>query len=61
MMLPLPLVRKLLPLLQVGCAGLESGAAPILEKLAPVTADLLRWWFQQDCIDGQAATRSERG
>ncbi len=54
MMLPLPLVRKLLPLLQAECAGLENGAAPILEKVTPVTADLLRWWFQQDCIDGRA-------
>ena len=47
----LPLVKALTPRLQVECAGLESGHAPILEKVTPVTADLLRWWFQQDCCD----------
>ncbi|MEI6193617.1 MAG: DEAD/DEAH box helicase family protein [Verrucomicrobiota bacterium] len=47
----LPLVRALTPRLQADCAGLESGNAPILEKVTPVTADLLRWWFQQDCCD----------
>lgn len=34
--------------------GLEAGNAPILEKVTPVTADLLRWWFQQDCMDGRS-------
>jgi len=53
-MLGLPLVRSLQAILQAECAGLENGAAPILEKVTPVTADLLRWWFQQDCIDGRA-------
>jgi type III restriction enzyme len=47
----LPLVKSLTPLLQAQCAGMESGNAPILEKVTPVTADLLRWWFQQDCCD----------
>lgn len=32
---------------------MEKGAAPILEKVSPVTADLLRWWFQQDCMDAR--------
>jgi len=50
----LPLVKSLTPRLQIECAGLESGAAPILEKVSPVTADLLRWWFQQDCVDARA-------
>ncbi|MCX6911325.1 MAG: DEAD/DEAH box helicase family protein, partial [Verrucomicrobia bacterium] len=50
----LPLVRSLLPKIQAECAGLESGSAPILERVSPVTADLLRWWFQQDCVDGRA-------
>jgi type III restriction enzyme len=49
----LPLVKALTPRLQAECAGLESGNAPILEKVTPVTADLLRWWFQQDCCDGR--------
>jgi len=30
---------------------LEKGSAPILERVTPLTADLLRWWFQQDCCD----------
>jgi hypothetical protein len=47
----LPLVKSLTPRLQAECAGLESGTAPILEKVTPVTAELLRWWFQQDCCD----------
>ncbi len=47
----LPLVKALTPRLQADCAGLESGNAPILQKVTPVTADLLRWWFQQDCCD----------
>jgi type III restriction enzyme len=47
----LPLVRALTPRLQADCAGLEKGSALILEKVTPLTADLLRWWFQQDCCD----------
>jgi type III restriction enzyme len=50
----LPLVRALTPRVQAECAGLETGSAPILEKVTPVTADLLRWWFQQDCVDARA-------
>jgi type III restriction enzyme len=49
----LPLVKSLTLRLQAECAGLDSGNAPILEKVTPVTADLLRWWFQQDCCDGR--------
>ncbi len=50
-MMMLPLVKALTPRLQADCAGLESGSAPILQKVTPVTADLLRWWFQQDSCD----------
>ena len=50
---PSPLVRALHPVILTECAGLESGSAPILEKVTPVTADLLRWWFQQDCQDAR--------
>ena len=59
MMLGLPLVRSLQPKVQADCVGLENGAAPILEKVSPVTADLLRWWFQQDCIDGRTVNFHE--
>jgi type III restriction enzyme len=55
----LPLVKSLTPRLQAECAGLESGNAPILEKVTPVTADLLRWWFQQDCCDARAVNFHE--
>ncbi len=50
-MMMLPLVKALTPRLQVDCACLESGNAPILQKVTPVTADLVRWWFQQACCD----------
>jgi type III restriction enzyme len=49
----LPLVRALKSRLEAECAGLEKGSAPMLEKVSPVTADLLRWWFQQDCMDAR--------
>jgi type III restriction enzyme len=49
----LPLVSALTPLVKNECAGLENGAAPILEKVTPITADLLRWWFQADCCDAR--------
>jgi type III restriction enzyme len=49
----LPLVRALSSRIAAECAGLESGSAPMLEKVSPVSADLLRWWFQQDCVDAR--------
>ena len=55
----LPLVQYLTPLVEKECAGLETGAAPILEKVTPVTADLLRWWFQRDCCDARAVNFHE--
>ena len=30
------------------CIGLESGAADILERVTPTTAELLKWWFGED-------------
>lgn len=32
------------------CIGLESGAADILERVTPTTADLLKWWFGEDMV-----------
>ena len=49
----LPLVEYLSQRIATECAGLDTGAAPILEKVTPVTADLLRWWFQRDCCDAR--------
>jgi hypothetical protein len=42
-MMMLPLVRALTPHIAKECAGLDAGNAPILEKVTPVTADLLRF------------------
>ncbi|MDR0353534.1 MAG: DEAD/DEAH box helicase family protein [Opitutaceae bacterium] len=50
----LPLVQFLSQRVAAECDGLENGSAPMLEKVTPVTADLLRWWFQQDCRDTRA-------
>lgn len=49
----LPLVRALSARVAEESAGLESGSAPLLGKVSPVTADLLRWWFQSDCVDAR--------
>ncbi len=32
------------------CLGLESGAADILERVRPTTAELLLWWFGDDMV-----------
>lgn len=50
----LPLVQALSARIAEESAGLESGRAPMLEKVSPGTADLLRGWFQQDCVDARA-------
>lgn len=55
----LPLVKPLAARVAEACVGLETGTAPILEQVTPVTADLLRWWFQQDCIDARATNFHE--
>ncbi|MFN3634353.1 MAG: DEAD/DEAH box helicase [Rhizobium rhizophilum] len=47
----LTLARKLTERVAEACAGLEEGAAPILDQVSPTTAELLKWWFQQDFID----------
>ena len=33
------------------CSGLEDGTAEILNLVSDTTAELLRWWFQQDYMD----------
>ncbi|MDA8008838.1 MAG: DEAD/DEAH box helicase family protein [Pirellulales bacterium] len=33
--------------------GLEDGAAPVLEKVSPTTAELLRFWFAREWTDGR--------
>lgn len=47
----LTLARNLTARAAEACAGLESGSAPILEQVSPTTAELLKWWFQDDFRD----------
>lgn len=47
----LTLARKLTEATKAQCIGLESGNALILEQVTSTTAELLKWWFQQDFID----------
>ena len=44
----LTLARKLTERAAEACAGLESGSAPILSLVSETTAELLKWWFQDD-------------
>ena len=50
---PLMLARALGERTNALCAGLEGGAAPILEQVTPVTAELLRWWFGDEARDSR--------
>jgi type III restriction enzyme len=47
----LTLAHKLTERVAEACLGLESGAAPILAQVSETTAELLKWWFQQDFVD----------
>jgi type III restriction enzyme len=47
----LTLARKLTDRVAEACAGLESGSAAILDQVSPTTAELLKWWFQEDFKD----------
>lgn len=50
----LTLAKNLTAKVQEACTGLENGNAPILGKVTPTTAELMKWWFQQDFIDLRA-------
>lgn len=47
----LTLARKLTATVAEACNGLEAGTAAILDKVSPTTAELLKWWFQEDFRD----------
>ena len=47
----LTLAQKLTDRVAEACKGLESGNAAILDQISPTTADLLKWWFQEDFKD----------
>jgi type III restriction enzyme len=48
------LATKLTETARAQCMGLENGNAPILEQVSSTTAELLKWWFQQDFIDNRS-------
>ena len=47
----LTLARNLTSRVAEACIGLETGTAPILTQVSETTAELLKWWFQQDFMD----------
>ena len=47
----LTLAKKLTDRVAEACAGVDTGAAPILDKVTQTTAELLKWWFQEDFKD----------
>ena len=50
---PLALAEGLTTITNALSTGLESGSAEILERVTPVTAELLRWWFGEDMISAR--------
>jgi type III restriction enzyme len=49
----LTLASKLTERVSEACIGLESGDAPILSQVSETTAELLKFWFQQDYVDNR--------
>lgn len=47
----LTLAKELTKRVEEAAVGIETGSAPILDHVTPLTAELLRWWFQQDFCD----------
>jgi type III restriction enzyme len=47
----LTLAKELTAKVETQAAGLETGTAPLLDAVTPITAELLKWWFQQDFCD----------
>ena len=43
------------------CPGLEHGAADILERVTPTTAELLHWWFGQDMVNARSGLNFHTG
>src|SRR5262245_13605716 len=50
----LSLAKGLTAKVEEACVGLETGAAPILEKVSETTAELLKWWFQPEFQDARS-------
>lgn len=51
---PLALAAALARRAEQLCIGLEQGVADIYERVTPVTAELLRWWFGDDACQSRA-------
>lgn len=49
----LTLASKLTARVAEACIGLENGDAPILSQVSETTAELLKFWFQQDYLDNR--------
>jgi type III restriction enzyme len=49
----LSLAKGLTAKVEAVCAGLETGEAPILDQVSEMTAELLKWWFQEDFQDAR--------
>lgn len=47
----LTLAKELTKRVEEAAVGIETGSAPILGQVSPITAELLKWWFQQDFLD----------
>lgn len=50
----LTLAKNLTELVEEATVGLKEGTAPILDQVTEMTAELLKWWFQQDFADLRA-------
>ena len=55
----LTLAKLLTERVAEACKGLESGDAPILSQVSETTAELLKFWFQQDYIDNRGSNFHE--
>ena len=49
----LSLAKGLTATVEVACVGLETGEAPILDRVSETTAELLKWWFQAEFQDAR--------
>lgn len=47
----LTLAKNLTAIVEEASIGLDQGVAPILDQVTETTAELLKWWFQQDFAD----------
>ena len=49
----LSLAQGLSAQVEEACVGLEFGEASILDQVSPITAELLKWWFQTEFQDAR--------